>query len=118
MPRVTDNEVKAVVDTQRDTVPFINSANLIVDEELASKGMTANRLKQIELYLAAHLVVLTEEKGGVIKKSTGEAFEAYAGKFTTGFNMTRYGQHAIGLDTSGTLATLASTNLSAEFRVV
>ena len=118
MPRVTDNEVQAIIDTERDTVPFINSANLIVDEELASKGMSANRLTQIELYLAAHMVALTEEKGGVIKKSTGEAFEAYGGEFTTGFNMTRYGQHAIVLDTSGTLATLASTKLNAEFRVV
>ena len=46
--RVTDADVKAIFDTAMDTTPFIPTANLIVDEELVSFGLTEARLTEIE----------------------------------------------------------------------
>jgi len=118
MALVTDSEVKAVIDTERDTTPFINAAHLIVTEDLANSGHSNDRLKQIELYLAAHFVCVTEESGGLTSSKVGQASETYGGKFTQGFNLTRYGQQAVVLDTTGALAALAEPTKKAEFSVI
>lgn len=117
MPLVTDAEVKALIATTRDTTPFIASADLIVSENLAGLGLSDDRLKQIELYLAAHFVAVTEERGGLKSKKIGEASEGYAisGR---GFSLTRFGQQAIDFDTSGTLKGISSAAYTARFMVV
>lgn len=118
MLRVNDDEVKQVIDTNRDTLLFISTANLVVNEHLVGLGFTDARLKLIELYLAAHYTALTEERGGLTKYKMGDATEEYMLEKGSGFAATRYGQQAINLDTSGTLSTLSSKALPAEFRVV
>ncbi len=120
--RVTADGVKTVIETSiKDedvTAHMIHTANLFVDTHLLSENHSEPILTEIEKYLAAHLVALTEEKGGVTRSKMGDADESYANVFDTGFRSTRYGQMAITLDTSGVLARLAITNAKAEFRVV
>ena len=120
MARVTDAELRAIIDVEaeRDLSPFIIMAALLVDEDLAGSSLSTARLKQIELYLAAHYTALTVERGSLAVSKAGDALESYKGNFTEGLNLTRYGQTAINLDTSGKLAALATTKKPAQFRVV
>ncbi len=120
MALVTDSEVKTVIDTSRDTTPFITVADLLVTEELSDKGLSDARLKQIELYLAAHFTAITTEKGGLVYQKMGDSEEQYDFKSGTGYglNLTRFGQQAMQLDTSGTLRGLISSKLPGQFRVL
>ncbi len=122
MPRVTAQTVKEIVTTKL-TDAVINSnhivtANLMVTTHLSDQGHTAAILTQIELYLAAHFVTLTEEGGGITRSKIGDADESYANVYDQGFSSTRFGQTALSLDTSGTLARVAQSKLKADFRVV
>ena len=107
MARVTTDDVNDIVEvaTDADLTPFITVANLMVTEDLVGKGLSDERLVQIELWLAAHFTVIHFEKGGLNRIRTGEASEGYsaptrAGK---GLEMTRYGQQVMMLDTTGIL---------------
>lgn len=115
---VSDAEVKAIIDTSRDTTPFINTADLIVTEQLASSDLSAARLKLIELYLAAHFVAITEEKGALKSTKMGDSEDTFGVNVGFGLKLTRYGQQAISLDPSGVLSSLSSTSMKALFRVV
>ncbi len=120
--RVTADGVKSIIETSINDADvlahMISTANLYVDTHLLLAGHTDAMLTEIEKYLAAHLVALTEEKGGVTRSKMGDADESYANVFESGFNSTRYGQTAVVLDSSGILAKLSITNARAEFRVV
>src|SRR3990172_8340214 len=118
MPQVTEAEVKKLIETSLDVTPFILTASLIVTEDLADSGLSIDRKKQIELYLAAHYTALTEGRGGLKVSKTGDSLESYQGKFGSGLNMTRFGQQAVSLDSSGILANMAESNKKALFRVV
>jgi len=100
--------------------PFIDSAHILVDEELLSAGLSAARLKLIELYLAAHLAVVTLERGGLVKQRIGDAEEIYQvpGFNTIGLVTTRFGQQVVILDTSGKMAALSQKPVKAVFRVI
>ena len=96
MARVTDTEVKAIKKVTIDTVPFIDAASTIVDDinSRCDKSFDAARLKQIELYLAAHFV-------GVYAPSVAsEKFENAANTYQLGSNALsgvlsdKYGQTA------------------------
>lgn len=118
---IVDADVKKIIDTNRDTTTFIATAQLVVDEELLGKGLTTLRLDQIVLYLAAHFTAITEENGGLHRKRMGESDETYKvpGDKDTGLEFTRFGQQALILDTTGTLAALsANKGLKALFRVI
>ena len=117
--RITADELKEIVEAgDRDVSIFIETAALVVSEDLVGSGLTAARLRIIELYLAAHFFALTEERGGLIRSSTGDAADTYADTFGQSFNSTRYGQHAISLDTTGALANVGIGGAKSEFRVV
>ena len=118
MSLVTDAEVKAVVDTSRDTTPFIATADLIITEDFANSGLTSARLTQIELYLAAHYVALTEERGNLTKHSKGDASEEYEMIIGSGLALTRYGQQALSLDNTGILNSLEKQKTKASFKVL
>lgn len=109
--RVTDSEVFEIIDTSLTNIdPFINSASLIVDGYLLSKGLSDEILKQIELYIAAHLLSLKDPR----TKSVGVDVlsESYQGQWGLGLNGTSYGQTAILLDSSGTLGALTKNGKS------
>lgn len=118
--RVTSDEVKEVFSTSRDVSTFITTANLLVDEELVGQGLSTDRLKQIELYLAAHLAYSSIKFGGLKKQRAGDAEEEYRGPTGTALGLltTPYGQQAVSLDSTGTLGTLSKSTVKAEFRVV
>ncbi len=107
MALVTSNEVLAImpeVEAGTDVAPYITVADLIVTEQLVPTGMTADRLKQVELWLAAHFTSV------VYQKTASEGVKALSQVFQTkvdlNFNVTVYGQQALLLDNTGTLASL------------
>ena len=118
---LTDLEIKGVIETSLDTTLFSGIAASFISENLASKGFTDARLHQITLYFAAHLVCLSEERGGLRRSRTGESDESYKapGDKDTGLKSTRFGQMCLILDTSGTLAAISTnTGLKASFEIV
>lgn len=104
MARVSDSEVKSILDTTIDTTPFITTASLVVDEELDSSGLSEARLTQIELYLAAHFACLMDPR--VASESVDGASNTYEGKTGMGLDRTSYGQQVKLLDTSGALVSM------------
>ncbi len=118
MPRVTSSEVKGLITTRFDVDAFIATANLLVEESLVGQGLTDARLKTIELWLSAHFVAVAEERGALTGSDKGNSAETYEIIVGTGLNMTRFGQQAISLDTSGVLAEDAAIRKLAQFRVV
>ena len=120
MALVTSAEVKAIYPTDADVAPFIEVADLLVQEELSGSGLSDARKKQVELYLAAHFAAVTIEKGGIIRKKIGDSEEYYATykNDLVGLSSTTYGQQAITLDSSGTLGSLTTKSVKAQFRIV
>ena len=105
MPLVTDLEVKEIISTSlTDLTAFITAADLIVTEDLNDKGLSVARLKEIERWLAAHLVAINEDRARKSGEGIGRSNVQFGGQYGLGLNHTRYGQQAIILDTSGTLA--------------
>ncbi len=104
-----------------DMTPFITSAHVLVSELLATSGLSNDRLKLIETYLAAHFALQTYERGGIIKQKSDDSEDVYAAWTAgakEGFAVTRFGQQAMTLDTSGKLAAASTGKLKAKFRVV
>lgn len=101
---------------------FIDTANLLVNEELTSvtPALSATRLQQIELYLAAHFATCTFEKGGVTAKTIDNVEEQYQriSASAKGLQTTRYGQQVVMLDPSGKLGNLSASITRAQFRVM
>ncbi len=118
---ITDANVKAIIDTARDTTPFINTATIIADTLLSGKGLNSDLYDQIILYLTAHFVCITEESGGLKRSKLGDSDESYniPSEKDSGFAFTRYGQQAMILDTTGTLAAnSANKGLKAQIEVI
>lgn len=122
MARATDSDVRAYVQMESgvDTTPFINAASVVATDLLASSGLSENVLTQIEIFLAAHFATLSVERGGLRRDVYGDNAQSYQviSEKYKGFNTTRFGQTAVALDTTGTLAAQGSANLKARFRVV
>lgn len=121
---VLDKDVKVLIETNDDTTPFIEVANIVVTEDLADKGLSDDRLMFITRYLAAHFVCISEELGGLQEARIGGlagTYERYRTQDPTakGYATTRFGQVAQMLDSSGTLAASgANDGLKALFRVI
>lgn len=120
MPRTTDAAVKAIIDTQRDTTPFIATASRMVDQyALAVVNVIAANdplLADIECYWAAHLVAVTEPR--VSRKRLGETtLEYQQGKLDMGLKSTFYGQTVLDLDPTGVIASNNQNILNATFNV-
>ena len=115
MGRVTATEVKAIMDgvTLADAIidSYIIGANTIVTDNLATSGLSTAMLKEIERWLAAHLVAITRERTAK-KEGAGGASIEYTGDWGSGFDSTSYGQTAVALDSTGTLAGLTGKSAS------
>lgn len=128
--RVTSAEVKeilvtALTGTQLD--PFITAANAIVTEKLGDSGLGDTLLKEIERWLSAHFIYISNPsysstaknaRGSVISEKVGDATIEYAdisrGKYSNLglLSSTIYGQQAIVIDLTGTLANLGKKRAS------
>ncbi len=102
-----------------DLNPFLTLANLIRTEDLANTTLSSSRLDNIELYLAAHFAAVTFEFGGIKSQRKGQSTETYNGIAAKAQDLrsTHYGQVALSIDTSGTLAATLSSK-KARFSVV
>ena len=121
--RITAAELKRVINLRKDVSGFIELANLMVNENLLYAGLTDARLKQVELYLAAHFAAITTERGAISFDRIEMAEQRYdTRQMTAGLGSTRFGQQAIMLDTSGILGQIAAASskntFSAKIRVV
>jgi len=118
MVRVTSTNVKnCIYLSSKVTTPMIEqcitTANAITDNTLSGQGLTEPILEQIELYLSAHFCSLKEpqiyeeEWGGRDSIAKEKRSKPLVG---VGLNATWFGQQAIMLDTSGTLAEMSQQN--------
>lgn len=116
--RTKTEDVKRLINTSlddSDTFIPIQVASRLVDDLLVGKGMTAGRLQDIELYLAAHFVAVRDQDAGQLTRLTvGDTDATYGGDLGQALSFTRYGQQALALDISGTLASVGKVR--AQFR--
>lgn len=123
MARVSVAEVKQLINTSEsdaDVIAAIAAANSIVTDQLTGKGLSNKRLKEIERWLSAHFMGLIDRaEGQVERERIGDTEVAYfksSSDNARGFGMTRFGQAAMTLDTTGTLASMGRTR--ARLRIV
>lgn len=107
--RVTEVEVEEIieVDSSLSLTPFITAANIIVNDNLSDSSLSiaTATLKEIERWLAAHL---TQIRSNSLVRSEGVKGVTQAFQYRLGLNLqsTMYGQQAMMLDPTGTLAKL------------
>jgi hypothetical protein len=101
---VNDSEVKQIIDTTLNTTPFIETANVLVDQYLGSSSLSDALLRQIEMWWAAHLVAIRDQQAA--SEGVGKANVTYQGKTGKGLEFTGYGQQVLSLDPTGILATI------------
>lgn len=103
-----------------DLTRFLEASELVVAEDLANSGLSPARLTQISIFLGCHFATLAIEKSGLMEIEVGESRSKFKGpsSFDRGYSLTRYGQQAVSLDTTGALARNALARPKAEFRVV
>lgn len=111
--RTTDAEVRLVITTDAtvDTAQFITTANALTDfvaAEDTSGILNTALLKQIETYLAAHFYGVMDQQYRT--KKTGDASATFQGKDGMRLESTDWGQQAIAIDVSGTLASINKGN--------
>lgn len=111
MARVTASEVLEIMNTQLtedQLAPFIKSANLTVTSILGeSTVLSEDQLTEIERWLAAHFASVLDPLP--VREIIGEAEASYQGKFGMQLQSTTYGQTAMSLDITGSLANLGKT---------
>lgn len=125
----TVDDLKEILEVPPDVLDtslqrFLDTANLVVTEDLAGKGLSTARLTQIELYLAAHFALNLTERGGLVSsrqldsQDNYTSFSPLGNSGIGGLKLTRYGQQALVLDTSGTLQRMSATTLPGQLRVL
>lgn len=117
--RTTDAELTEIIETDLSAAQraaFINSAFHLVEDQLTGKGLSADILGEIEKYLAAHFLSVRDQRAA--REDIGSEYSVtYQGKTDMGLQATHYGQMALTLDPSGTLARLSSSPKRAKFTV-
>lgn len=105
---------------------YLDAANSIITDVLASAGYTSDRMKLIELNLAAHFATNGPANGsyssGMLESiKVGQSEERYTSLTSSQYGVATsiYGQIAMALDTKGLLAGLmASKPLKALITVI
>lgn len=114
MPRTTSDLVKGIISVRAgdDLSPFIAVANELVTEECVpvkkADGTTPwhsdTRLELIERWLSAHFYAVMRPRA--VSEGAGTVQQTTESKVDLGLRVTKYGQQALELDTSGALAAL------------
>lgn len=106
MPRTSSSTVDAIFDTSLDAGTldvWIGIANDLVDDIAdADSSIGADRLEHIETLVAAHLAAAQDQRAE--SRSSASRSVSYQGDTGMHFESTQYGQHALSLDPTGTLA--------------
>jgi hypothetical protein len=101
MPRVTDGDVKTILDTTIDTTPFIQTATVLIDQYLVPAGLQEPLLTQIELWWSAHLACARDPR---LLAARADSVDAKLQRSTgTGLDGTEYGAVVKALDPTGIL---------------
>jgi hypothetical protein len=120
MARTTASDVATIFDTDLDTSDggpldtWVEIANDLVDDiAAADTSLTSSRLTHIEKLVAAHFAATQDQR--IESASQEGASVTYQGDTGMGFEGTKYGQQALTLDPTGTLAgaTKPAASLSA-----
>lgn len=111
--RVTAAEVKEILDncllTDAVINAFIAGATELVTQALGSSTLSTALLKEIERWLAAHMISVTPLGDRITtEEGAGGAYERYAGTFGEGLHSSTYGQTVLSLDTTGAMASLSA----------
>lgn len=114
MPRVTYEEVKEIIETDISAdqiTAMITAANAVITNGPAAStapALTTAELKELERWVAAHLVCMRDPR--TIRSKVGDAEAWFAPNVTTAWgkylNFTWYGQQAIMMDRTGKLAAM------------
>lgn len=119
MARVTAEELKEIIETDKaDTIldTFIVGANLLVTEHLGGSTLTDAQLKEIERWLAAHLLASTLEKQPA-SEGADKANVTYQGQTALRLDFTSYGQMVQIMDTTGVMATVVGQKKASLFAI-
>lgn len=104
-PQITTTNIKAISSLSgNDLSVFIDMAVVFVEETLGDKGLSNNMLRLIAINIAAHFGFLKE--GQLKAESLGPTSETFNMESGQGLASTTFGQQAIMLDSSKTLAKL------------
>lgn len=107
--RTNDQLVRASIETDPDInlTPFINRANALTDyvaSEDSEGDLSVAMLREIETLLACHFYDRIDH--AFSERATGKASGAFQGQFGMHLDGTKWGQDAITMDVTGTLAGL------------
>ena len=107
--RVTPSDVQAIYAydpaiLDAEATIFINSANIFTNKVLAAGLTDSAQLTEIERWLGAHLIAIRDPQAA--SERAGAVAQTLQQKVDLNFNQTRYGQQALLLDFTGTLASL------------
>lgn len=116
MARTTQSAVEAIIEVDGDAIPdispFIDDAALVVEEDLAVLDtLSESRLELIERYLTAHFIAIRDPR--VASEKAGPVSASYQYKLGDALKGTTYGQAALALDSTGTLAALGEKRKTA-----
>jgi hypothetical protein len=117
--RATESEVLALLDTDleaEDITPFLNAANGVVSDECLGVEYSDEKLRDIEMWLAAHFVCARDPQ--IAEEKIGDATWKFDGKTDLGLDSTRYGQRLKIIDSKKTLAGLDTAKGAVEIQVL
>jgi hypothetical protein len=107
-----DTNARATVDQVKDVISttltdgqinaFINTAHRMVQNRLSGKGLSEETLGEIEVWLAAHFLSARDQRKKQVKAD--DVAVTYQGETGMGLQSTVYGQQAMILDPTNTLA--------------
>lgn len=122
MGRVSAVEVIAIMaesDALTTTVvdAYIASSTVFITEAFDGVTISDDLLKEIERWFTAHMIASTRERVSK-KEGAGGASIEYAIEVGMGMKGTQYGQTAIAIDTTGTLAILADEKKPIVFKAM
>lgn len=121
VPLTNKSELLAIckeVDESTDTIEldmFINTAHIVVVENLDGYSLSTERLTAIERYLAAHFAAITYAQA--VFESVGKVQASYSMKIALNLDQTRYGQQAKFLDPTGELGTLNEEKVKKQYGI-
>lgn len=103
--RVVGEQVRDIISTSLtdgQVNAMINTAHLVVEQHLGTKSLAPDLLEQIELWLSAHFVCMRDPRKKQAK--IDELSVTFQGEVGLGLQGSMYGQQAIALDPTGSLA--------------
>ena len=106
MSRVTDEDVRAIIELEDDQVltPFMTIAHELVEAVCTATILTDTLKKEIERWLSAHFAAVADPRSMI--ENAGKVSIHYQTKLGYDLRVTHWGQQAIALDISGALAAL------------